>query len=128
MKQKIAIITNDVLFWNLLKPLLIDKIPDIKIYICSNYNEINLIFERFKFDLVLVDGGIEGISSIEMIQYLRSSKRVIAPVWFFPEIITELYIHRSRLMGASRIINKPFDPFKITDEISSLFVNQPIQN
>jgi DNA-binding response OmpR family regulator len=127
MNPKISIITNDILFWNLIKPLLIAKNKDAEILVCTNYQEIDSIFEKYKFDLIILDGGMTGISSIELLRYLRSSKQVIAPIWFFPEILTEAYLYRSKLMGASKIINKPFDPYIITDEILALFINEPIQ-
>jgi len=120
MKPKIAIITDDVLFYNLLSRLLLKKNTDLEIQSCSNFNEIDSKLGSSNSNLVIVDGGISNISPIETIQYLRMSKQFFAPVWFFPEIKSPEYIHESLLTGASKIINKPFDPYLVVDEIVTL--------
>ena len=120
MKYSITIITDDIVFSNLLVTLLKRELPDLHIQLCNSYHEIDEHFGKTKDDFILIDGGISSISSIETIQYLRTTKLVIAPIWFFPEIVTTEYIHKSIQMGASKIINKPFDPYLIVNEIVSL--------
>lgn len=120
MKPIIAIITDDILFFNLLSRLLLKRITDLEILYCSNFNEIDSKLGNTNSNLIIVDGGISNVSSIEIIQYLRISKQIFAPVWFFPEIKTPEYIHESLLTGASKIINKPFDPYLVVDEIVTL--------
>jgi DNA-binding NtrC family response regulator len=119
MKYSISLITDDIVFSNLLMPLLKRQIPDLQIQICNSYQEINNHFIKSNCDFILIDGGISSISSIEIIQYLRTIKLVVAPIWFFPEIVTSEYIYKSIQMGASKIINKPFDPYLIVGEIVS---------
>ncbi len=118
--KTIVIITDDVLFSNLLSPLLLKKSSDLEILVCSNYMKIDAKLENKSSNLIIVDGGINNISPIEIIQYLRMSKKVVAPIWFFPEIKTDAYTHKSLLTGVTKIINKPFDPYLVTDEISAL--------
>jgi len=120
MNTIIAIITDDVLFFNLLSRLLLKKNTDLEIRSCSNFNEIDSKLGNTNSNLIIVDGGISNISPIETIQYLRMSKQILAPVWFFPEIKTSEYIHESLLTGASKIIDKPFDPYLVVDEIVTL--------
>ena len=120
MKSSIAIISDDVLFWNLFIPLLNRKKPDLKISVCGKYEEINTKVEEGSCDLIIVDGGISSLSSIEVIQFIRTTKQILAPVWFFPEIKTDAYIHKSLSMGVTKIINKPFDPYVVVDDIISL--------
>jgi len=120
MNLTIAIISDDILFWNLFIPLLDRKVPDLKINVCRNYQEINYMADQNNFSLIIIDGGIKNLSSIEIIQYIRSSKRILSPVWFFPEIKSDAYLHKSMLIGANRIITKPFDPYVVVDEIISL--------
>ena len=119
MKSTIAFISDDVLFLNLLSPLLKRVLPNIQIYNCSSFREIEDKINEVKCDLILVDGGLTSVSSIEIIHYIRLNKHILAPIWFFPEILTNEYIHKSKEMGATKIINKPFDPYQITDEIVS---------
>ncbi|NDP21309.1 MAG: response regulator [Paludibacter sp.] len=120
MNSTIAIISDDILFWNLFIPLLDRKAPDLKINVCRNYQEINYVADQNNFSLIIIDGGIKNLSSIEIIQYIRSSKRILSPVWFFPEIKSDAYLHKSMLIGVNRIISKPFDPYVVVDEIISL--------
>ena len=120
MKSSIAIISDDVLFWNLFIPLLNRKIPDLKISVWGTYDEINNDADDSDCYLIIVDGGISRLSSIEVIQFIRTTKQILAPVWFFPEINTETYLYKALSLGATKIINKPFDPYVVIGEIISL--------
>lgn len=124
MKINIAIISDDILFWNLFIPLLNRNIPGVQTLVCGTYREIDKKTEKTNCDLVIVDGGLSNLSSIELIQYIRMKKRILAPIWFFPEILADTYILKSKEMGVNRIITKPFDPYLIVDEITTL-LNKP---
>lgn len=119
MKINIAIISDDILFWNLFIPLLNRKIPDVNILVCGTYREIDKKTEKINLDLIIVDGGLSNLSSIELIQYIRMKKRVLSPIWFFPEIQTEKYILKAKEMGVNKFIMKPFDPYVVIDEITA---------
>jgi len=120
MKSTLAIISDDILYSNLFIPLLKKELPDLHIYICRSFQEIKDKIDHVSCDLILIDGGLTTSSSLEIIHFIRNKKLVVAPIWFFPEIITTEYIHKSKEMGATKIINKPFDPYVITNEIASL--------
>jgi len=122
MKKYLTIVTDDLLFWNLLVPLLSHSIQDVQIDVCKSFQEINDKMDPKLCDLVLVDGGMSKLSSIEVIQYIRLKKDILSPIWFFPEIQLKDYIYKAYEMGATRIINKPFDPYRVTDEIVSLLL------
>lgn len=124
MKPTIAIISDDILFCNLFIPLLERKFTHPRVFVCSNFHEIDDCFDNATIDLIIVDGGISNLSCIEVIQYVRMTKKAISPVWFFPEIITNSYIYKSLTLGATKIINKPFDPYLVIDEISELLTKQ----
>ena len=119
MKSNITFISNDILFINLLSPLLKRVLPNIEIYNCSSFLEIEEKISDVTCDLILVDGGLTTVSSIEIIHYIRLNKHILAPIWFFPEIQTKEYIQKAKEMGVTKIIDKPFDPYQITDEIVS---------
>lgn len=120
MKASIAIITEDILFWNLFVPLLNKKKPELSVLVCGNYDEINNLIVPSACKLILIDGGNSRLSSIDVIHYLRTSKHVLKPIWFFPEIMTDAYKNKSITLGATKIIHKPFDPYLVVDEIISL--------
>ncbi|HET7734320.1 MAG TPA: response regulator [Paludibacter sp.] len=119
MRTKIAIVTDVSLFYNIIIPLLKKRNTNIIVDICSSINEIDKKFGLESYDLILVDGGMTQMSCFEAIQHIRLSELNSAPIWFFPEILTEEYIMKSRALGASRIIPKPFDPFNVSKEIFS---------
>lgn len=120
MKTYITIVSDEHLFWNLMIPLLSNKIHDVQIDVCRTVKEINEKLDTGYCNLVLVDGGMSGMSSIEVIQLIRLKKNILTPIWFFPEIQIKAYIYKAHEMGATRIINKPFDPMWVTDEIVTL--------
>lgn len=125
MKPTIAVITNDILFWNLLQPVIKHKLPDCSVVACTSYDEIKRNFEQYVFHLVLLDGGMVGVSPIEITYSLRTTLKVIAPIWFFYEISIEAYQHRARLMGVNRLLTKPFDPYTVAGEVAEFFLHEP---
>jgi len=127
MKPTIVIITDDVLFVKLVESLLTRKIADLQIVLCASHQDLNEKFHDESCRLIIVDGGMSGLSSIEMLQYIRLKKHIVTPIWFFPEIQTVAYIQKSIEMGASRIIKKPFDPHKVTAEITFLLFKKSME-
>lgn len=117
MNTKIAIVTDVSLFCNIFTPLLKKQNTNVFIDVCSTIDEIDKKFDLATYDLVLIDGGMSHMSCFEAIQHIRFSKQAAVPIWFFPEIQTEEYIIRSRILGVSRVIQKPFDPLKVSKEI-----------
>jgi DNA-binding response OmpR family regulator len=124
MKNQIAIITDDMTFTMILLPLLSIKINRLQAAICESFSDIESKVDEQQVKLIIIDGGIKRFSSIEMIHYLRVKKRILVPIWFFPEIQTAEYLYKSKEMGANKIILKPFDPYQVTDDIEKLLENR----
>lgn len=122
MKKTVVIISSDALFPQLFETLLFRKVKDLEIIICRSVQEINLKLDQSAVDLTLMDSILNNTPSFEIMRYVRMEKQVASPIFFFPEINTERYTYKSYAMGANRIINKPFDPYKITDDIAE-FLN-----
>ena len=117
MNKQIAIITDDLIFPKLLEPLLSIKVSRLKLSVCQSYVDIDAKINAEEIDLIIIDGGMLKTSCIEIIHYIRNQRKITAPIWFFPEIKTAEYIYKSKQMGANKIIQKPFDPHEVTDEI-----------
>lgn len=124
MKNSIAIITDDILFSKLLESLIKKKVNNSSIITCQSLQEIDTMIVSTSCKLILLDSHLEGISSIEIIHYLRQKKHVLSPIWFFAEIQTDEYIYKSYDLGANRTIKKPFDPLVLILEIAALFSQQ----
>lgn len=129
MKTNLFIISDDLLFAKIIIPLLNLKIDNLEIEVCTSVDEIVVKIDKDRCDLVLVDGGMTNMLSLEVIQFIRLKKNVINPIWFFPQIQTRPYLYKAYEMGVSRIINKPFDPYWVVTEIASLIekkIHKPI--
>lgn len=127
-KRSIVIISHDMLFPKLFEPLLRRKIDDLKIVVCRSVQEIDKVMDDHRADLTLLDAIVEGTPSFEIMRHLRMEKKLITPIFFFPEIQSESYAYKAYVMGASHIIYKPFDPHLITDEIANLFHSANTKN
>jgi DNA-binding response OmpR family regulator len=122
MKRTIVIISSDILFPQLFETLLFRKIKDLEIISCKSMHEIDQKLAPSVVDLILLDSILNNTPSFEVMRYIRMEKFITSPIYFFPEIHTENYTYKSYVMGTNLIINKPFDPYKITDMIIS-FLN-----
>ncbi len=120
MERVIVIITDDIVFSHLLSSLLCIRLNNVVIKTCETYQDIDNQVDGSIIVLILIDGKISTLSGIEVTRYLRMKKKLIAPVWFFPEIVNEAYIYKVKEMGANRIVCRPFDPYAIVSEIDSL--------
>lgn len=120
MERIILIITDDIVFSHLLSSLLYIRLDNAAIKTCDTYQDIDNQVDNSVISLVIIDGKISTLSSIEVIRYLRMKKGLIMPVWFFPKIVNESYIYKVKEMGANRIIYRPFDPYVIVTEIESV--------
>jgi DNA-binding response OmpR family regulator len=120
MQNVIVIITDDIVFSHLLSALLYICLDNVAVKTCATYQDIDSQIVATSIDLILIDGKISTLSSIEVIRYLRMGKELIMPIWFFPEIVNEAYIYKVKEMGANRMVYRPFDPYVIVSEIESL--------
>lgn len=122
MERVIVIITDDIVFSHLFSSLLYIRLDNVAVKTCETYQDIDNHIDNSTIALILIDGKISTLSSIEVTRYLRMKKELVTPVWFFPEIANEAYIYKVKEMGATRIIYRPLDPYAIVSEIESLFL------
>lgn len=120
MKKFIAIITDNILFSSLFTTLIKRNLPDVELTLVTQFNQLDKALFNSNFSLILIDGAMSHVSSIEIVQYLRMNKLVKSPVWFFPEIVADSYVRKANGIGVSKIISKPFDPYQIYEEIKTL--------
>ncbi|MGC9151155.1 MAG: response regulator [Microbacter sp.] len=120
MKQQIGIISDDIVFSFMFSTLLNLRIEHVMVSTCATYQEIDRTFDVSAVNLILIDGKITTLSSIEVVRYFRITKRVVVPIWFFPEITNESYLFKIKEMGVNQMIYKPFDPYLIVRNIQLL--------
>lgn len=120
MNKTIVVMSNDILFSQLFETLLYRKIKGVNIVVCKSIQDIKEKVPVHSASLGLLDSILNGISSLEVIRYLRMERRIVTPLFYFSDIQTEAYTYKAYEMGASRIIHRPFDPNAVTDEIVEL--------
>lgn len=118
VKKTIVIISSNRLFPLLFETLLFRKIDNLELIICNSIEDIDQKVNSLTVNLTLMDSILNSTPSFEVMRYLRMEKRLTSPIFFFPEIRTDFYAYKSYVMGASLLINKPFDPYKVTEEIA----------
>ena len=67
--------------------------------------------------LIIVDGKMVDVSSIELIYRMRYEYMILCNIWFLNEIQSEVYLNKALEVGANRIINKPIDPQEFSKEV-----------
>jgi|GEM_PF-1194557 DNA-binding response OmpR family regulator len=120
MTNGVIIISDDMVFVQLISSLIYIRLEHVIVTPCKTYQELDNQMNTLSVALVLIDGKISTMSGIEVTRYLRMTKEYIMPIWFFPEIVNESYIYKVKEMGANRMVYRPFDPYVIVSEIESL--------
>jgi len=114
---QIAIISEDIIFTKLLETFLKIKIPESLIIHYSSFLEIKEKIDNANFDLILVDGIMAGVASFEIINYLRLSKKIISPIYFFSEVHLDYFKIKAYEIGVNYYYEKPFDHHAVIDDI-----------
>jgi len=126
MKPTIVIITEDVIFPYFFKILLYRSIPDLDIIICNSYGEIEDKLNSLSCQLVVLDGGLSNMSSSEIIRQIRNISIITGPIWVFPEFQMSSFIDKLFNNGATRILERPFDPYVLTNEMTTVLIQNSI--
>lgn len=123
MKTRIAIVSDISLFCNIFIPLFKKTRNETQVDVCRSIEDIDKIFKCNSYDLILVDGGLTQMSCFEAIQHIQNSNYYQGPIIFFPEITTEEYLSKSKIMGVTKIIPKPFDPIQVVNDFFSIKIS-----
>jgi DNA-binding response OmpR family regulator len=124
--HQIAIISENLIFSKLLDSHLKRKLPECLITRFSSFPAIKEKIRRSGFELIMVDGIISGMASFEIINYLRSRKKVICPICFFSDAPNDYFKIKSNKKTVNYHYKKPFDAHRVTNEIANHLV--PDQN
>jgi len=100
--------------------------PDLNIVICNSYEEIGGKFENLNCQLVVLDGGMSNVLSSEIIRQIRNISIITCPIWVFPEFHMSSFIDKLFNNGATRILERPFDPYVLTNEMTTVLIQNSI--
>lgn len=119
MQREILIVTNDNVFYLLLKTF----IESMSFYVkCHKIMDHRSLYEQSNelTSLIIVDGKMADISPIELIYRARYDYKLMVAIWFVSEINTSFYLKKVLEVGANKVISKPID----VDEFSKLVIKQ----
>jgi DNA-binding response OmpR family regulator len=119
---QIAIISENLIFTKLLDSHLKRKLPECLITPFSSFSAIKEKIRRSDFRMIMVDGMISGVASFEIINYLRTRKKVNCPICFFSDVPNDYFKIRAK-KGVNYHYRKPFDAGRVTNEIAANLAN-----
>ncbi|WP_068473504.1 PleD family two-component system response regulator [Saccharicrinis aurantiacus] len=111
----IHIITEDTIFSSIIYRLLLNRFGKINFTQSHNLFELKSNSSGKVYDAVLLDNFIAGTSQFELLAYLRNNKEICAPILYFTN--NTLDENGALAAGATKVINKPFVPDGLVDQI-----------
>ena len=117
MHTKILIVTNDNVLYLLLKTFIESSGNLVVCEKISDHQQLGKEDTDTSLKLIIVDGKMVDISSIELIYRMRYEYMILCNIWFLNEIQSEVYLNKALEVGANRIINKPIDPQEFSKEV-----------
>ncbi|WP_282035895.1 hypothetical protein [Saccharicrinis aurantiacus] len=111
----IHIITEDTIFSSIIYRLLLNRFGKINFTQSHNLFELKSNSSGKVYDAVLLDNFIAGTSQFELLAYLRNNKEICAPILYFTN--NTLDENGALEAGATKVINKPFVPDGLVDQI-----------
>ena len=117
MHTKILIVTNDNVLYLLLKTFIESSGNLVVCEKISDHQQLGKEDTDTSLKLIIVDGKMVDVSSIELIYLMRYEYMILCNIWFLTEIQSEVYLNKALEVGANRIINKPIDPQEFSKEV-----------
>ena len=105
--------------------LLLDELfkkEGYKVQLASNGSEGLQYFEQFAPDCILLDMKMPGIDGITVLKKLNEKKSK-TPVFLMTAYEEFEQTKEALQLGALKYFAKPFDIFKVRDEVNALFTN-----
>lgn len=128
MNDQISILmfTIDFVFVEILKRIFENEHLNFSLDVLNSFSDANEVYCCESVKLIVVDDNIIGTSSYELISYLRLEKHVSSPIIYFGS--SEHDGERKALMtGANFFVNKPFNTYKVTEIIKSIFIDNQLR-
>jgi diguanylate cyclase (GGDEF)-like protein len=123
--KKILYIDDDVDLHNVIQ-LAIEVIGELKLSISSSGKDGIKEISIFKPDLILLDVNMpemSGPETLKELQRLHAAKNI--PVIFFTTKVTSEREDELIKLGAIKVLNKPFDPMKLAENIKEIWSELP---
>lgn len=123
MKHSILILTNDNVFYLLIERFVHSTGKGVSCKKISHHYDID-ISDKNTADMLIVDGKMTLASPINLIHELRYKQNYKIPIWLVTEINSQDYLKKAIDVGVNKIINKPFDPIHLANNIVSFVARQ----
>lgn len=115
--MKILVVEDDLLYQNLILKTLGEAGHDVRVF--SNGDEAIEAIRNTRFDLLVTDILVPGTEGIELIAEIKQSRpeiRVIA-ISGSGSVGRSTYLALARAHGADALLEKPFTPDRLLEEI-----------
>ena len=116
MQKKIFLLTNDNVFYLLLKSYIESTSSFVVCEKITNHNNLKQQNGN-EAALIIIDGKMTDISPISLTYSIRYESHITTPIWLFSEINTQSYKKKALEVGVNKILEKPFDPIEIARNI-----------
>ena len=119
MKEiKVLIISEDVVFSSILRRFMRNHFDFMVLQQCDTITCVKSLTMPEKIDVVLLDDVLMGTATHEVVNFLRYTKKVIVPVFYFSHSVFEE--ENALQQGANYFVHKPFEPDYIVKKIKSV--------
>lgn len=102
------IFSADTVFTAIIQRLLMLNCQNCNLHLFSSYTEATQI-NLEPADALIIDDKIEGATSLELIAYLRSQKKIISPLYYL-SVAGQTEEKKALLNGVNFFFEKPFYP------------------
>jgi len=115
-KIHIYIISEDLVFIQLIKVLLQHNLKELYIEQFSTFSELLKSEKSQEPDLIILDDIISGATIIEVISYLRLTRKLLSTICFFSVDVYDIKT-RAIARGVNYFYGKPFNPEVAVNDI-----------
>ena len=91
--------------------------------VTANGREAIFKMDKSKFDLVLLDIHMPYMNGLEVINYIRNTRKSKVPIVVLSRVGLESTVQEAFSLGADDYITKPFNPSELTTRLNRLLIN-----
>ena len=111
------IISEDIVFNEIIHRLICYNIKEVKFISFQSFTKLKSFPKEKKIDIVILDDSISDSVHYEIITHLRSTKEIVAPIYFFSPV--DYMEEQAYSNGVNFFFKKPFEPKTVINHIIS---------
>ena len=120
MQHIILVATPDLVFFKIIETVACYRIPTVNFVLCETKEQLDRCLNNSSVSMLILDPSFSELPGFQLLYYLRSEKLFKKEIWFFADIHTEEYTRQAYVLGDSKVVCRPFDPYVTVNKISRL--------